>query len=182
MSSADTKNDQLEHYYLRIMREEVALSNKIGAEEAAKKTAKKLVEYADLPAVKYKANILKEKTDIKKRKDAKAALELLKAAVRQHGKEAERAFSSNVIEESEERITIKVLGTCPMIIACDGNLELCEKLCRANEACDILTNPEFILLTKEVNPELKWKIKKFRATVDELCEYVIELADSKSRK
>lgn len=182
MSSADTKNDQLEHYYLRIMREEVALSGEVGTEEAAKQTAKKLLEYADLPAVKYKAGILKEKIDLKKRKDAKAALELLKAAVRQYGKEAERAFSSNVIEESAERVTIKVLGTCPMLIACDSDLELCEKLCRANEGCDILTNPEFILLTKEVNPGLKWKIKKFRGSVDEPCEYVIELAGSISKK
>lgn len=175
MMKFHNESDQFEHYYLRAMREEVELSKKVGIEEAAKQTAKKLLEYADLPAVKYKANILKNKIDIKRRKDAKAALELLKAAVRQHGKDAERAFSSNVIEESEERVTIKASGTCPMIIACDSDLELCEKLCRANEACGILTNPEFILLTKEVNPELRWKIKKFRSSADEPCEYVIEL-------
>jgi len=175
MSSANNKSGQLEHYYLRTMREEVELSRKIGAEKAAEETAKRLVEYADLPAVKFKANILKNKIGLKRRKDAKAALELLKAAVRQYGRAAEEAFSANVVEASEARVVIKAAGSCPMLLACEGDLKLCEKLCSANEACDILTNPEFILLTKEVNPELKWKLKKFRTTADEPCEYVIEL-------
>ena len=163
-----------EHYYLRMLREEVMLSKEVGAIEAARATAKKLIEYADYPSVQYKARILKEKIGLDQEKNAAAALSLLKAAVGQYGRRAALAFSSNVVEESLESVVIKAPGTCPMLIACDSDLVLCEKLCRANEGCDILTNPEFILLTKEVNPKLKWRIKKFRSTVDEPCLYLIE--------
>ncbi len=162
-----------EHYYLRALREELKLSSEIGMDEAARRTAEKLIEYADPPAVNYKANLLKYEINLKGN-DAKAALELLKAAVGQYGRGAVEALSSSVIEETSNKVVLKVGGECPAITACDGDMALCEQLCRANEAHGILTNPEFILLTKEVNPGLRWKIHKFRRSKKGSCEYDIE--------
>lgn len=66
-----------EHYYLRALREELKLSSEIGMDEAARRTAEKLIEYADPPAVNYKANLLKYEINLKGN-DARAALDLLK--------------------------------------------------------------------------------------------------------
>lgn len=163
-------------YIQKLFRREVERSKSLGMDEAVRSTAEELSRYVGVEQTKLVAGELRHKTGIRKRNDLEAAFKVLRKAVAKNGKEILREFDRNTVVVGTNRIVLRTPGSgCPMVEACEGDLELCEKLCRKHEEYDILTSPEFILLTKEINPSIKWRINRFRSRVDEPCEYAIVL-------
>lgn len=163
-------------YIQKLFRREVEMSKSLGIDEAVRSTAEELLRYVDLEQTKLTAIELRNKTGIRKRSDLMAVFKVLRKAVSKNGREILKEFDKNTVVAGMSRIVLKTPRSgCPMVEACKGDLELCEKLCRKHEEHDILTNPEFILLTKEINPSIKWRINQFRKRVDEPCEYAIVL-------
>lgn len=160
----------------KLLRKEVEKSKTLGVDEAVKATKEELYRYVGVEETKQAAIGLRRKAGIKKRTDLEAVFKVLRKAVSKNGREILEEFDKNTVVVGTNRVVIKMpAANCPMVQACEGDLELCEKLCRKHEEYDILTNPEFVLLTNEINPSVKWRINRFRAKVDEPCEYVIVL-------
>ncbi len=163
-----------EGYLQRLFKREVALAKEAGVEEATKWAAGELSGYINVEMIRAKVRQLKYKVGTKRRNDARAIIELLKAAVGQYGYEAVEEFEKNIIEVSDSKATIRMSNPeCPVLQTCSGDLALCESICRSHELHGILTNPEFVQLAKEVNPKAKWKLSKFRENADGACEYAV---------
>ncbi len=164
-----------ENYLQRLFKREVAIAKESGVDKATDLVASELSGYTDIAMIRAKARQLKYMAGIKRRSiDARAIVELLKAAVKQYGHEALQEFEKSIIEVSDSKAVIRMSNPeCPVLQACAGDLILCEEICRSHELHGILTNPEFVQLAKEVNPSARWRLSKFREKADEACEYSI---------
>jgi hypothetical protein len=109
--------------------------------------------------------MIKEQTGIEEF-DAKSAHPLLLNAI-------EEGFGilSEVIEESPQRVVFKV-GRCPVYEAAEAlgmDAEAIEANCRADSI-------RFMdAMTKQLNPNLSYQLRKFRSAADDFCEEAIVL-------
>ncbi len=98
--------------------------------------------------------------------DAKAAASLTRGAI-----EEGYGIKSEVIDESPQRVVSKV-GKCPVYEAAQEvglDTETIETLCRAGAVRFMDT------MVKQFNPNLSYRLTKFRSAADDFCEEEIVL-------
>jgi hypothetical protein len=98
--------------------------------------------------------------------DPKAAASLARNSI-----EKGYGISSEVIEESPQSVVFKV-GRCPLYEAAQElglDAEVIETLCRAGALRFMYTT------VKQLNPNLNYKLRKFRSAADDFCEEEIVL-------
>lgn len=98
--------------------------------------------------------------------DAKAAALLTQKAIEGLG------ISSETIEESPQKVVFKV-GQCPLYEAAQAlglDAETIETLCHAGALRFMDT------MVKQLNPNLNYRLRKFRSAADNCCEEEIVLA------
>jgi len=109
-------------------------------------------------------NMIKEQAGVEQF-DAQAAASLAENFIEGLG------IRSEVMEESPQKVVTKV-GRCPLYEAAQGlglDAETIEALCRAGALRFMDT------MVKQLNPNLSYRLMKFRSATDDFCEEAIAL-------
>ncbi|MBN1483602.1 MAG: hypothetical protein JXA37_02675 [Chloroflexia bacterium] len=62
---------------------------------------------------------------------------------------------------------------CPLLAACNQDLDKCWPFCQAHLHAGILSDPLEMLLVEAVGPSVRWEINEYRSRPDERCYYQI---------
>jgi len=162
---------------------EVATARKLGIKEAAKIWADELYAKVDKEKISQTAKKLIALKAIRGN-DARAAYNLYQAYI-------ESLFPATAW--AAWKVLRRLLGVkpphiftadkvvfytplpsgCPMVRACSGDMDLCEALCRENFKYWAFNHPGPLLSIKEINPNIRWKLHRFRQKPRKSCEYAI---------
>lgn len=170
------------------LREEVALAEQIGVEEAVRRTAGRFREPLERGAIARLAQELKRRYRIRGT-DAQAAFLTLEAY------HWERAIRRQPLVGRIKRWLARLLGfhyprpvlflpervvfaaplgdDCPLLTALGGDIERCRPFCEAHLAHGILHVPAEMMLVEAAGEGVHWEIDERRATPEGRCYYAI---------